>query len=230
VPFPVLLRNLAPVDRAKLSETVNAIEFGYRQQVDTYLSLDLTAFHNYYSRLSAARLGPQQIVFQPFPYVVQNVIPANTLQGSTWGLELAVDWRPQRTWRVQGVYSYLKADITPSVPGDAVEAGAATRLTNSAPQHQLLVRSSHSLGNGREFDARVRYVSAIQADASGVPSVDAYTSLDLRYAWRPLPKLTLSLTAENLLNERHAEFVPDLLPSQLLVVPRSVNFKALWQF
>ncbi len=230
VPFPVLLRNVPPANRGKVSETVNALEFGYRQQVDTNLSLDVTAFHNYYSRLSGARLGPQQIVFRPFPYVVQEAIPANNLEGRTWGLELAMDWRPQRAWRIQGAYSYLKAEITPGTPGDAVELGSATRLSNSAPQHQVMLRSSVSLGNGREMDAKVRYVSAIQADASGVAPVDAYTSLDLRYAWRPLPKLTLSVTGENLLNERHAEFVPDLLPSQLLVVPRSVYFKALWQF
>jgi len=229
VPFPVLLRNLPPADRSQLSETVNALEFGYRQQVNANLSLDLTAFNNYYSRLSAARLGPQQLVFQPFLYVVQNVIPGNGLQGRTWGLELAVDWRPQRAWRIQGAYSYLKADIT-SVQGDSVEVGAATMNANSAPQHQLMLRSSLSLGNGRELDAKVRYVSAVQADASGIAPVDAYTSLDLRYAWRPVPKLTLSVTGENLLNQNHAEFVPDLLPSQLLQVPRSVHFKALWQF
>jgi len=229
VPFPTLLLNVPPASQTMQSEVVNAFEIGYRQQFGTTVSMDLAAFSNYYSRLTGARLGGQQLVFGPSPYIQQMLVPGNGLEGRTWGLEAALDWRARRDWRLQAAYSYLKADIA-SVVGDPIEVQAAISNASSAPQHQLTLRSSLSLGNGRELDAKLRYVSAVQADNTGATPVAAYTSLDLRYAWRPVPKLTLSVTGENLLNQKHAEFVPDLLPSQLLQVPRSVYFKALWQY
>jgi hypothetical protein len=61
-------------------------------------------------------------------------------------------------------------------------------------------------------------------------SIPAYTELDLRYALRPMPGLTLAISGENLLHARHAEFKPDLLPSEPLQVPRSVHLKAQWVF
>lgn len=229
VPFPVLIRNAPNADRSQLSETINAIEVGYRHQFDATLSVDVAVFSNYYSRLIGGRSGAQSIVFAPFPYVVQTVHPDNGLEGRTWGLEVASDWRPQRNWRVQAAYSFLKADIMASTT-DPVTTASALSLAESSPQHQLTLRSSHSLGNGREFDARLRYVSSIQASTGSAGGVAAYTGLDLRYAWRPMPKLALSVTAENLLNQSHSEFIPDKLPSLETLVPRSIHFKALWQF
>lgn len=228
-PFPVLVRNTPPADHTLQSEIVDAFELGYRHQFASNLSLDLTAFNNKYKRLSAARLGALLFPTATTPYPVQTIVPNNGLEGRTWGWEMAMDWRPDRTWRMQAAYSYLKSDIR-SLSGDVFEAGAAARQSGSTPQHQLSLRSSMSLGNGREVDAKVRYVSALNEDRGAQPTIDAYTALDLRYAWRPTPGLTLSVTGENLLQSQHTEFVPDLLPSQTLQVPRSVYFKALWQF
>lgn len=229
VPFPVLIRNMPPANHSKLSETVEAFELGYRQQFGSNVSVDLTAFENHYSRLSAASLGAFQLPTMLTPYGVQYITPGNVLEGRTYGWELALDWRAQPDWRLQAAYSHLKANIT-SASGDPIEVAAAATASTSAPQHQLTLRSSLSMGNGREFDAKVRYVSAVLEGKAGTAPIDAYTALDLRYAWRPQPKLTLSITGENLLQSQHTEFVPDLLPSQTLQVPRSVHFKALWQF
>jgi iron complex outermembrane receptor protein len=60
--------------------------------------------------------------------------------------------------------------------------------------------------------------------------VPAYTALDLRYAWCPWPALELSIVGQNLLQRRHTEIVPDLLPSQTLQVQRALYLKAKWQF
>ena len=38
------------------------------------------------------------------------------------------------------------------------------------------------------------------------PIVPAYTELDLRIGWRPVPRLELSLDGRNLLHAHHAEF------------------------
>lgn len=228
-PIPILVRNVPPADSALKSEVVDAFEIGYRHQFESNLSLDWTAFNNQYSRLTGARLGSFLPPSATAPYGIQTIVPGNGLEGRTWGWEMALDWRPERAWRMQAAYSYLKSDIR-SPSGDTFELGSAARQSGGTPQHQLSLRSAVSLGNGREFDAKVRYVSALNEGMPGQMTIDAYTALDLRYAWRPTPGLTLSVTGENLLQSQHAEFVPDLLPSQTLQVPRSVYFKALWQF
>ena len=68
------------------------------------------------------------------------------------------------------------------------------------------------------------------AQTRGLAHIQAYTTLDVRYAWRPIEGLELSLVGQNLLDARHPEFVPDLLPSETLQVERGVYFKTKWQF
>ena len=136
---------------------------------------------------------------------------------------------PVRHWRLQAAYSYLTVSID-APANDPVAAGVAERHEGSAPRQQLMLRGSVTPLQGHDLDARLRYVSSLGAGTSGSPLVDAYTALDLRYAWRMVPGLVLSITGENLLQRSHAEFAPDLLPSQQLEVPRSVHVKAQWQF
>jgi iron complex outermembrane recepter protein len=226
---PVLLRNTAPVDHVLQAEIVNAFELGFRQQFEPNLSIDMAAFHNRYSRLSGDTLGTQDFSTGPVPHVIQNLVPANALSGNTTGLEIALDWRPLRHWRLQAAYSYLTVSID-APANDPVAAGVADRHERSAPRQQLMLRASVTPLQGHDLDARLRYVSSLGAGTSGSPLIDAYTALDLRYAWRVLPGLVLSITGENLLQRSHAEFAPDLLPSQQLEVPRSVHVKAQWQF
>jgi len=141
----------------------------------------------------------------------------------TQGLELALDWRALRHWRLQAIYSYFDVATTVGT-GDPVADGAALARTANSPRHQFALRSSVAMGKAGEFEARLRRVTEVQA------SIPAYTEFDLRYALRPMPGMTLSISGENLLHARHAEFQPDLLPSEPLQVPRSVHVKAQWVF
>ncbi len=72
-------------------------------------------------------------------------------------------------------------------------------------------------------------VRSRRSDA-GRPGVPAYTTLDVRYAWRAWNGVELSLVGQNLLDAAHQEFVPDLLPSQPTLVQRGWYVKAKWQF
>lgn len=226
---PVLLRYTGSPDKEMQAEIVNAFELGFRQQLDLNLSVDIAAFYNRYSSLSGNTVGAQEFSTDPVPHVVQNLIAANQLSGHTSGVEIAIDWRPVRQWRWHAAYSHLKVSVD-AAGNDPVAAGVANRYENSAPRHQLVLRGSFTPLQGHDLDARVRYVSALGASASGAAQIDAYTALDLRYAWRALPGMVLSIAGENLLKRSHAEFAPDLLPSQQLEVPRSVHVKAQWQF
>jgi iron complex outermembrane receptor protein len=71
----------------------------------------------------------------------------------------------------------------------------------------------------------VASVSAFD-DALGV---DGYLSLNARVAWRPYPDLELSVAGQNLLDERHLEFVGEafVAPTE---VERSVYGQVRWEF
>jgi iron complex outermembrane receptor protein len=76
-----------------------------------------------------------------------------------------------------------------------------------------------------EFDTGVRYVDA-------VPRVSApsYVVMDVRLGWRPIRDLELSVAGQNLLEQRHREYAPDLIRIQRTEVEQSVYAKATWRF
>lgn len=226
---PVLMRNV-PLDGLRLDgEKVKAFELGFRQQFGSQLSLDLALFNNRYNSLRTATLGATSFEFAPVPHVVQAISPANGVRANTKGFELALDWHASKAWRIQPAYSTIRIHASADT-ADPIMASSVTEYNNSAPRHQLALRSSLSLSDRGQFDFWLRHVSALPSGDPRAAGVPAYTTLDLRVAWRVQPGLELSLVGQNLLDRRHVEFIPDLLPSQTLQVQRSVYVKAKWQF
>jgi iron complex outermembrane receptor protein len=228
-PLPVLLRSTAKEGGLDV-EKLTAYELGYRRQIDANLAVDLTAFRNDYSQLISSYVGTQQVVFQPYPCVIQNIGGRNDGRGHTSGWEMALDWRPLRSWRLQATYTRLDMHLDTSA-ADPFQSGGAARDNGNSPRHQAMLRSSWALDSRHDVDLRWRHVSGLQQDNAD-PSlrIPAYNALDLRLAWRPQAGLTLALTGENLTQARHAEITSDQLPSQPLQVPRIVRLSAQWLF
>jgi iron complex outermembrane receptor protein len=85
------------------------------------------------------------------------------------------------------------------------------------------LHSLHDLGHHLELDAFLYYVDALPSLA-----ISDYTRLDLRLGWRPAPGLELSVTARNLLDNRHPEYqAQDVVASQ---IPRSLLGEIRWRF
>jgi iron complex outermembrane receptor protein len=221
---PVLLRSSGHLSGGLDAERVEARELGYRQQFDPALALDLALFDNRYQQLTGSATGPTLFEPTPVPHVVQLLVPGNRMHGRTRGGELVLDWRVQRSWRLQAAYSQVKTTVS-SGSADPVAVASALSQAASTPQRQLSLRSTLALGSQVDVDARLRHVAALSDG-----SVPSYNALDLRLAWRARPGLTVSLLGENLLKAHHVEGAPELLPSPTLRVPRSVRLKALWQF
>jgi iron complex outermembrane receptor protein len=227
-PLPILTRNVRGDDSLD-NETVLAYELGYRQRLAGTLSFDVAAFYNQYGDLRSAMLGARSFEFSPPPpHIVQTITPDNSIDAHTHGVEIAVDWSPLPWWRIQPIYSYLSLTSS-STSGSPVSIANAQLLNGSDPQHQWSLRSSMSLTDRQQFDLWLRYVSKL-GDRSVSFSIPAYTTLDLRYAWRPTRDLELSVVGQNLLDNQHPEFVPSLLPGQALEIERGVYLKANWQF
>src|ERR1700730_10596009 len=83
----------------KEDEKVLAEEIGYRTQLATNLSLDLTAFYNSYTDLASGESGAPFLEFSPAPpHLVVPINPANSLHGEGHGAELVLNWKPVSRW------------------------------------------------------------------------------------------------------------------------------------
>jgi iron complex outermembrane receptor protein len=198
---PIFVRAVGDKDFA--SETAWVFEAGYRLQPLDRLSFEAAGFYDRYADLLGGRIGTPFVEAQPPPpRLVVPVLFGNLLEGETWGGELSFEARPLAGWRLHGAYSYLRVVTRPQEP-------APPRLTadpnsGSSPRNQLFVRSSHDLPHGVRFDAFFRYVDEVPSQR-----VPAYSSLDLRLAWRPTPALELAVVGQNLLDDHHPEWGGD---------------------
>jgi len=226
-PLPILVRNFANRDLG--DEDLLAYEMGYRHQFGRALSLDVALFYNVYDDLRGRQTGvPRLVPPPPLPYLLFPVFPDNSVRARTHGVEVAADWYPLPWWRIQPIYSYLDLRAS-SKTGDAASLESVATFNNSDPRHQWALRSSMSFSQRQQFDLWLRHVGKLATSGSPL-YVPAYTTLDLRYAWRPTRDLELSLVGQNLLDGQHPESVASLLPSRNLEIQRGWYLKGRWQF
>ncbi|HNH35324.1 MAG TPA: TonB-dependent receptor, partial [Rhodocyclaceae bacterium] len=140
--------------------------------------------------------------------------------------ELAVDWHALSWWRLQPAYTYLRVNAASTV-SDRASAEDAASTGKREPRHQWSLRSSMTLSGRSQFDVWLRHVASTTWPGGSAPR---YTTMDLRYAWRVMPGLELSVVGQNLLDRRHPEIIPFQLPSEALQIQRSLYVKAKWQF
>ncbi|MEJ2473941.1 MAG: TonB-dependent receptor [Desulfobacterales bacterium] len=119
-------------------------------------------------------------------------------------------------WRLGGAYTYLNTQIDKNLVADPNIAELVSQGVN--PRNVVSIRSYLNVTPQIDFDAALRFVSSLPER-----NIDSYTVMDARLAWRPFPKLELSLVGQNLLEEGHAEF-------STLEVQRSVYGKIDWHF
>jgi iron complex outermembrane recepter protein len=194
---PVFLRWFGNPDFA--SETLRALEVGYRTDVGRWMSLDVAAFHNRYDGLLA--LAPGSASVEP-GRIVLSVVTENGLEATSAGFETSVTFRPGAQWLVLGSYSFLSLDLEP-IPG-ARSLTTGTNEEGSSPRHQLRVQAAVDLPADLQLSGALRWVDDLPAQG-----VKSYAELNARLAWRPAAAVELALVGRNLLHARHLEFVGD---------------------
>ena len=193
------------------SEKVVAYEAGWRLQTDTSLSLSLSTFYNDYDDLRSAEPGPP-------PFGIPLTF-ANGVKGHSYGVELAAMYQLSEWWRLRGGYTFLKKSLEVKPDSRDLNQGS---VESDDPRNQLMFQSLLNLPRNIELDGVVRYVDALPN-----PHVPGYVSLDLRVAWNASEHLELSLVGQNLLDDRHPEFVPTS-PSPR-EIERSVYGRIVWR-
>jgi iron complex outermembrane receptor protein len=207
VPVVVNVQGNADLD----SEKLTAYEFGLRLMPTQSLWFDTALFYNDYDDL----IGLEQISGTP-PTGPYELAYANNATGRAYGVEIAADWQVMPNWRLAGTYTYLNTQIDKNLVADPNIAELVSRGVN--PRNVVSIRSYLNVTPQIDFDAALRFVGSLPER-----NIDSYTNMDVRLAWRPFPKLELSLVGQNLLEEGHAEF-------STLEVQRSVYGKIDWHF
>jgi iron complex outermembrane receptor protein len=221
-PFPAPLLVTVKGDPEFDSEKLIAYETGYRFRPTDRLFLDGTLFFNEYDKLRTGVPGTPILDPSPFPHFVLPLTIANEAEGETFGGELAVDWRPIDTWRLQATYTYLRIQLHNKTGNDP----AAESDEKRSPQQQASFRSSVDLRKDLELDLAVRYVDPLPD-----LHIPAYVALDARLGWKPLPGLEIAVAAQNLIDKRHPEFAPEgFLSIHTTESPRSVYGKVTWTY
>jgi iron complex outermembrane recepter protein len=204
------------------AEDLLAYELGYRMQVSSNFSADVATFYNQYSNLRTAEPGAPVIQGSPIPTdVLVPFVAANNMGGGTYGGEVFGDWRVLPKWRLLGSYSYLQMSLRKDSNSlDPLPDNPA----GSSPHNQVYLRSSLDLGRRFEHDFIVRHVGSLPG--LNIPS---YNSLDMHMSWKAASGIELSIGSQNLLNDRHLEFIPDFINTAPTEVKRTVYGQITWR-
>lgn len=214
-PFGIPIRPVLTGNSDYRPEVLEALDLGYRALLHPDLTLETALFAYRYKDLIGATAGAPDLSTAP-AYVTLPYLGVNNGHAHARGLEIALDWQPAPGWRVQPAYSHTRAKVSGAY-GDG-----------GLPRNQFSLRLGFEPTQNIQTDFWLRRVGAI-ATPSGI-RVPAYTTLDLRLAWRVDKSLELSLVGNNLLNPSHPEYITDYLDSVAAEVQRGVFVKADWRF
>ncbi|MGH8707568.1 MAG: TonB-dependent receptor plug domain-containing protein [Burkholderiales bacterium] len=188
------------------SEISNVFEIGYRAQPSARASYSVTAFRSLHEHQRTVEPGPQGPVI------------GNGMEGESTGLEAWGKLQVTPRWRLSAGGTLLDQDLR-LAPGSGA---TGVSVAGNDPKRQFSLRSSHDLGAAQELDVIVRYVSALPD-----PPVRSYTAFDARYSWRVRAGLELSVSVQNLFDDRHLEFFGS--GGSRAEIERGVFVKAVWQ-
>jgi iron complex outermembrane receptor protein len=192
-------------------------EVGYRAELGKSIEVDWTAFYNDYRDLTSIEPQRERMQLQPVPHLAVPLLNQNSMDGESYGTEMAVHYTPRPWWRITGSYSWLRVQLhhRPFSRWEFAEAGEA-----STPRHQGSVRSYIDLPKGFQLDALVYSVGALGASA-----VKRYVRGDLRLGWEPRPGWELSVQGQNLLGGSHLEFLTEEPFLRPVWIERGVTFR-----
>ena len=206
------------------NEDMIAYEAGYRAQPIKDLSFDVDAYWNHYDDLRS------QV---PVTLGGPTFFLANHIYGDAYGGEISATWRVLDWWRLQPSYSYLKSVLHANAANGYVDAFTVGLDEGANPVNQFMIRSSMDLPHDITFDTGLRFVDKLEFPQVGVAptiTVPDYFEVDARLAWRINKNWEVALIGQNLLQDRHLEFLPTFVHTQPTEIPRSIFVQITLQF
>ncbi|HVS53399.1 MAG TPA: TonB-dependent receptor [Opitutaceae bacterium] len=193
------------------TEDALVAELGVRQQPASNLTLSLSTFAYRYDNVRSTEPAGATVLPQTFK---------NELDADSYGAELEVMYQPFARLFFKGSYRYLHLEFSRDPGSHDTTNGSAE---GDDPAHVANLSAHLDLPHNWEFDTYLRYVSALPN-----PVLPGYKALDVRIGWRPSPQWEIGLTARNLLDRQHADFITtNSLNEQ---VHRSGTLKLTWRY
>jgi iron complex outermembrane receptor protein len=203
------------------AEAFQDAEAGYRIELGSTLSVDMTTFRGHYAGLPTRE--PMAPVFETTPgppHLFAASRLENRLQADTAGLEIAARLAPAPAWQLDASYSSFH--LTPHADATSQDPMAAA-YDGNAPAHQWRLGSSVWLGGRTEVNATLFHVGTLAALA-----VPAYTRADARVEVRLTTHLSAIAAGRNLLDPAHVEYTAFTIAATQ--VPRSADVQLVWKF
>ena len=198
------------------SESAIAAEAGYRGELASWFSVDVSLYHSWYDRLRTVHpLAP----VEENGLTIQPLTIGNAATGRTWGGTIAANWRPTSRMLVRGSYTRLEMRVTPDA--DAPPGSTPNIAPGANPEHFGSLAAYIDLPGDFELHLIGRYIGELTA-----PAVDEYVEAGFRLGWQALPNLGIGLRGENLLHDRHAEFAA----APVREMPRRGELHVEWRF
>jgi iron complex outermembrane receptor protein len=227
--FLPLMLQIAPNPEFR-SASVLAIEGGYRGRLATNASVDIAVFRNRYRNLRSQEATAPFFAGNPVPHLVAPLLTVNRGRGETAGVEIVTRWEPRPYWKLAGTYSRFWSDLR--LDSGANPATTILAETSQAPAHQASLRSN------LDFPGKVRLDTALyltdrlpQVGGSrfSFPEVPSRLRADIRLSWEVKPELELSVSGQNMLDDRNPEFNPEVwMPRN--EIRRGVYGQVRWRF
>ncbi len=203
-------------NRQVVSETLLGYEAGYRKLMTSSFYIDVAAFHNKYNDLvSYGDESISTVASPPPPYTLISLRAVNGIMGSTNGGEISPDWKVAHWMDFKATYSYVSLNFEDKPTH--TKTSQVSSYEGSSPHNEATAQILFHLPKGLEFDPTYRYMGALPALA-----VNAYQTADARLGWRFTREFELSVTGQNLVQPRHAEFGP-------VLVERSAYAQITWR-
>jgi iron complex outermembrane receptor protein len=204
-PLPVAVRGVG--NPAFGPAGLVSVEGGYRGRPRPSLSVDLAVFLNRYRGLRSLESLPLALATEPVLHWSQRNLFTNYGRGHSAGVEAVVRWQASPSWSLTGIYSYLGYQAALEPFADPLRSWILE--LGQAPRHQGSLRASWDPTSRWQLDAALYYTGlqrSLPNSWNEYPPLPGAWRADLRAAWSPRRDLELSLTGQNLLDDRRPEF------------------------
>ena len=218
--LPVVV--VASGNPASETETLNEVEAGYRIEIGTTASIDVTTFMGRYAHLHTNEQAAPIVQLSPAPQIVVNTQFGNLLAASTRGVEMSGHWAPVPMWHLDG--SYTSFHIAPQLAAESHDPTAAVTDANT-PEHQWQLHSAVMAGTRATVNLALFHVGPITQQ-----QVPSYTRADANIEWRFTSHLSAMAIGQNLFDPAHTEFTS--VDSLVIAtqVARSGSVRLRWTF
>jgi iron complex outermembrane receptor protein len=134
-----------------------------------------------------------------------------------------VNWKATARWTLRPGYAFEQIHM--HLDPMSQDTVSVLNAEGSSPVHSAQVGSHLDLTHGIAWDASAYFVDRLRN--GGIP---AYTRVDTGLSWRWSEHLSSSVAGQNLLKDRHLEFVDDTGSVISTLIKRGAYAKLTWQF